>query len=76
MAQHQSCTVMRRKMVRHGTLNMATGATADGHSEWVTEPCGIPLFAPKHRETGICRSCESGWTHPENYAVETAETTL
>lgn len=71
--QHNSCTQMRRKLVTHGTLNMATGATTEGHSEWVDEPCNVPLFADGEREAGLCRSCASGWTHPNNYPLTEAE---
>jgi hypothetical protein len=61
------CTQMRRKLVTHSSLNMATGETTPGRQEWVTEPCGTPLFGAKGQT--LCRSCLSGWTHPNNYPV-------
>lgn len=64
------CTQMRRKLVRHSTLNLATNATQEIRSEWVTEPCNIPLFGDT---SGICRSCRAGWTHPQNYPLDTGE---
>lgn len=59
------CTQMRRKLVRRGTLSLATGESKMTASDWVTEPCGIPLFGDGDK----CRSCLAGWTHPENYPV-------
>lgn len=64
-----SCTQMRRKLVRHSTLNMVTGEKTPGREEWLTEPCNIPLFGDS-RGGGVCRSCAGGWTHPENYPVK------
>lgn len=65
---YNSCTVMRRKLVKHESLNMATGESTKTHEEWVTEPCSIPLFGDEEK-TGVCKSCSKGWTHPENYPV-------
>jgi hypothetical protein len=67
-----SCTVIRRKLVRTGTLNMITGEHQTTGEEWRTEPCGTPLFTDDERRSDICRSCASGWTHPDNYPVPTA----
>lgn len=67
-----SCTKMRRMLISSGALNAATGETKITASEWVTRECGVPLFGDKERKAGICRSCASGWTHPENYPVEEA----
>lgn len=64
-----SCTQMRRVLVTHSTLSMATGETKQGRSEWVTKPCGAPLFDPRSKAKGLCPSCEGGWTHPNNYPV-------
>lgn len=61
------CTQMRRKLVRHSTLNIESGDTKEIRSEWVTEPCNVPLFGDVGN---VCRSCLGGWTHPENYAVK------
>lgn len=51
-------------------MNTASGAYTETKAEWVTEPCGIPLFQEQERKTGVCRSCAKGWTHPENYRVD------
>jgi hypothetical protein len=66
------CTKMRRKLVTHSTLNMWSGEVTPGSREWVTEPCGVPLFDPRSKAKGICPACEGGWTHPNNYPAESA----
>jgi hypothetical protein len=63
---HSFCSQMRRKLVRSGTLNLATGKTDLPNEEWRDEPCGTPLFTDGERQSGICKSCAGGWTHPEN----------
>lgn len=65
----QSCTKMRTVLIRHQTLNLQTGETTENGSEWVTRPCGIPLFGV-HTETGVCSRCLTGWEHPENFFAE------
>ena len=65
--RHISCTVVRTALVRHGTINMATGATTAGDECWETGPCGAPLFNAEEQKAGVCRSCARGWTHPNNY---------
>jgi hypothetical protein len=65
----QSCTQQRRYVVKHGTFNMATGASEMTSQEWVTGPCNAPLFGDEAQTRGTCRSCFNGWTHPENYPV-------
>lgn len=69
-----SCTQMRRVLVRHNTLNFGSGTVTPSREEWVTEPCGKPLFDARSRAIGKCPSCEGGWTHPHNFpvAVESA----
>src|SRR5690606_8452208 len=47
----------------------------EGRQEWRDEPCGTPLFSGDNRKDGICRSCASGWTHPENYQLPPEECT-
>lgn len=64
-----SCTVMRRKLVTHKSFNMGTGDSVEVGQEWVTEPCGIPMFSDAEKQRGTCRSCASGWTHEHNYPV-------
>lgn len=68
----ESCTQLRRKLVTYSTLDFITGDRAIRSTEWVTEPCGIPLFSDVERERGTCRSCADGWTHEHNYPVERA----
>lgn len=65
---HHTCTVMRRKLRRHGKLT--DGEIQFTHEEWVTEPCGSPLFSGDDEIAGVCRSCKSGWSHPNNYPVK------
>lgn len=65
-----SCRIMRRKLVRHSTVNIVTGERSAETEEWVTEPCGVPLFGEREVLTGVCRSCANGWTHENNYPVE------
>lgn len=69
MTNHISCQQLRRFKVTHGSLNMATGQYKAGTEEWKTDKCGAPLFGDAARERGICNSCHSGWTHPDNYPV-------
>ena len=64
-----SCTKQRRYLVTHSTLNMTSGESTQGKQEWIEEPCGKPLFGDEERKTGICKSCASGWTHPNNYPI-------
>jgi hypothetical protein len=65
-----TCQVMRRKLVTHYNGFEDAEAGKPSKQEWVTEPCGTPLFSSDHNETGICGSCAKGWTHPHNYKVE------
>ena len=65
-----SCTKMRRMLVKHSTVRFNSDEVTEGRSEWVTRECGSPLFRDAERVAGVCRSCASGWTHPENYPVE------
>ena len=68
---HSSCTCLRCKVIKHGTMQWGSNAPAKySHSEVVTEPCGTPLFADDERKTGICRACRDGWEHKENYSVD------
>lgn len=70
-----SCEVERTVKVTHSTLNMGTGAITKGHSEVVTKACDTPLFGSKNEDVvfGVCRSCRSGWTHPDNFPTEKGE---
>lgn len=67
---HSSCQQMRRKLVRLGTLNLATGETSTPDEEWRDEACGTPLFTEEERQSGICKSCAGGWTHPNNFPIQ------
>lgn len=68
-----SCTVMRRKLVKKKSVNMVTGVSVDVGHEWVTEPCGIPMFSDAEKQSGTCRGCASGWTHEHNFPVAATE---
>jgi hypothetical protein len=66
-----SCTVMRRIKVKAGLANPESGDINFTIGEWVTEPCGNPLFGTEEITSGKCRACASGWTHPLNqFATE------
>ena len=64
------CNVLRRKLVKHGTLNPATGVSKTDREEWVIEPCGTPLFGYKAEEPGMCRGCAAEWIHEHNYPCD------
>ncbi len=57
-APYTSCHVLRRVLVR-------LPAKAAGQ-EWATRACGMPLFSGLERASGVCTSCASGWSHPED----------
>lgn len=63
------CTQMRRMLITHHSLNLASGIVTPGKAEWVTRPCRAPLFGGHSKALGKCPSCEGGWTHPDNYPV-------
>ena len=69
VAPHTSCHTLRRVLVRHFTLNLTTGAMTPAGQEWTTRACDVPLFSDAERASGVCRSCASGWTHPEDHPV-------
>jgi len=58
VSPHTSCHTLRRVLVRLSTK--AAG------QEWTTRACGMPLFSDLERASGVCRSCASGWMHPED----------
>lgn len=66
-----ACTTMRRVLVRHSTLSLASGESQSAGDEWQDGPCGTPLFTDAEKKSGTCRSCARGWTHPENFALLT-----
>ncbi len=47
------CYVLRRVLVRCSTIRA----------------CDMPLFTDVERAAGVCRTCASGWTHPESYPL-------
>ncbi len=57
-APYTSCHVLRHVLVR-------LPAKAAGQ-EWATRACGMPLFSDLERASGVCTSCASGWSHPED----------
>jgi hypothetical protein len=72
-ARADGCTLTRTYKVTHGTFDLARGVdVSGGREEWITGPCGVPLFTDAERASGRCRSCASGWTHPENYPAGSA----
>ena len=52
------CHTLRRVLVRLPAK--ATGP------EWVIRACDTPLFSDAECASGVCRSCASGWSHPED----------
>ncbi len=66
---HSSCHTLRRVLVRHSTMNLTTGAMTPIGQGWTTRACDVPLFSDLERATGVCTSCSSGWTHPENHPL-------
>jgi hypothetical protein len=69
---HTSCTQVRRMLIKHSAVSMQTGERRELGEEWVTQPCGTPLFAEAEKERGTCRACFSGWVHEHNYPVTSA----
>lgn len=68
-SMHNNCTKLRRMLIKSGTLNLSTGASTITQEEWMTRACGVPLFSDAEKKRGTCRSCDAGWTHPNNYPV-------
>lgn len=68
-----NCKILRKKYVRHGTMSMSGGPVKFDRGEWVTEPCGTPIFGKT--KIPVCNSCREGWTHEHNFAVDCAENT-
>lgn len=66
------CTQVRRVLVTHLSVNIATGASNEVAKQWETKPCNAPLFSDAERDARKCRSCSSGWTHPHNFPVDEA----
>jgi len=69
VSPHNFCHTLRRLLLRHSTLNLTTGTMTPNGQEWTTRACDVPLFSDAERAAGVCRSCASGWTHPENHPL-------
>lgn len=69
---HDSCTVVRRVLVTHGTMRFNHGEDTYRKTgkEWQTKACGIPLFGDDERQRGTCKGCHKGWEHPHNYPAD------
>jgi peptide methionine sulfoxide reductase MsrB len=65
------CRQQRRWLQKKHSVNPTTGQLEadDSAATWVTGACGTPLFGDEDKKRGTCRSCASGWTHPENMPV-------
>ncbi len=61
VSPYTSCYTLRRVLVR---LPIKVAG-----QEWTIRACGMPLFSDMERASGVCRSCASGWTHPEDHPV-------
>lgn len=67
---HWNCTVLRRMLLTNSAFSPTTGATTPTGEEWITQPCGAPLFYTPERTAGVCQSCANGWNHPNNYRAD------
>jgi hypothetical protein len=65
------CKIIRRKLVTLGTLTLGSGEYNEKGQEWRTEACGTPIFGDGQKE--VCSSCLNGWTHENNYMLDTEE---
>lgn len=65
-----NCKIIRKKLVKFGTTTMG-GEYKEKGQEWRTEECGIPIFSNGQKE--VCSSCLKGWTHENNYMLDTEE---
>lgn len=75
-----SCRVVRRSWCdTTRSLNMLTGeitlTTTRAIGHWETRRCGTPLFGTFQEAPGVCRSCNSGWTHEQNRLATREEMT-
>ncbi|MGV6816144.1 MAG: hypothetical protein ACWA44_02605 [Thiotrichales bacterium] len=72
---YSDCRVQRMKLVTSYKVTMSSFEEVPGtrSKEWVSEPCGTPLFTEERMEEGICRSCAKGWKVDGNYPVDTPE---
>lgn len=68
--RHNDCTVIRTMLLKHSVLSLATGEVQPTGEEWVTRPCGVPLFGDAERARGTCRGCAGGFNHPDNYRAD------
>lgn len=66
-----TCKIKRRKLVTFGTMRLDGSPMQRTGSEWRDEECGTPIFG--NRKTAVCDSCLRGWTHENNYMLDTAE---
>lgn len=66
------CKIKRRKLIRFGTINMGTGKSTNKGEKWVEEECHTPIFSDI-KDLNVCNSCLKGWTHKQNYMLETKE---
>ena len=73
---HHHCTVERRRFTRHTKMNLFTGVWRVVREEWIVESCGVPLFDAAQKISGVCDSCERGWTHIDNFPTDKGKATL
>ena len=72
-AQHDSCTIQRDVLLKHGYLDSQTASFVETSREQVVKACAIPLFGDDDKARGVCRSCSEGWEHAENRFATDAE---
>lgn len=61
-----NCTIERLRLVRSCTWNVVTGAETNVNEEYKIEPCNAPLFDDGEHTSGVCSTCASGWSQPNN----------
>jgi hypothetical protein len=67
--QFHNCQVMRCRLVRSG--NFSLNPLGDLYIQWNSEDykiqkCNAPLFEPLEKSLGVCKTCRSGWSVPDN----------
>ena len=67
-----NCKIKRRMWITHGSMFLDGSDPEYLHSEWVEEECGTPIFS-NDKTRVVCASCLKGWSHQENFMLDTAE---
>lgn len=65
------CKIIRKKLVTFGTMSFDGSPMKVNGQEWREEECGTPIFGGGQQE--VCSSCLKGWTHENNYMVDSEQ---